>query len=215
MPDQYFLRPEVSNSDLTALKRDLIGRDYFDPTEAYAFGSLIDAMITEPHRVDTYRKLIDDKPLFEDQEKAVKEFDRAKKMRDVFNRNLTATNIIKGADYQKVSIGRRSFKWLDLDFELNCRCKWDFFGNISGDIKSTMATSQKQFIAACHHFDYFRSRAWYMDLENRDQDMIIGISKVNFKIFFVPIVRGDQLYEIGRKEYEALAFKWWVLKEGN
>ncbi len=209
----YFDRPEVSNSNLTKFKEELSTTFRPEPFEAYAFGTLIDAMITEPDRVDIWRKLIDGLPLYgERTEKSDKDFDIAKKMYHEFTMNKTAMAIIKNADFQKVSIKRRSFNYAGIDFELDCRCKWDFFGHISGDIKSTVATTDKQFRAACLHFDYPRSRAWYMDLEDRDKDMIIGISKKNLKIFFVPIVKGDALYEIGRKQYEELAFKWWVLK---
>ena len=212
MIDPYFNRPEVSNSDLTKTKQALSTRDSFDPTDAYAFGTLIDAMITEPDRIDWWRKLIDGQPLYGiASEKSTQDFDTAKKMFRVFSDDKKAQAIIKNASFQKVSIRNRSFNWNSLEFNMDCRCKWDFFGNISGDIKSTVATTQKQFVAACHYFDYFRSRAWYMDLEDTTRDIIIGISKKNLKIFFVPIVRGDELYELGKQEYEELAFKHWVL----
>ena len=50
--DPYFLRPEVSNSDLTALKYEMSGYELPDMTDVFAFGNLVDAMITEPHRID-------------------------------------------------------------------------------------------------------------------------------------------------------------------
>lgn len=178
-------------------------RDYINPDEAYAFGSLLDAMITEPHRVNFVYKTLDGQP--------AKDFDKAVRMAKAFHGNTTCNTILKGADFQKVSIARRSFDWQGLQFELDCRCKWDFFGNISGDIKSTAATSQKQFMAACHYFDYFRSRAWYMDIENTDRDLLIGISKVNYKIFLIPIVRGDDLYRLGKRQYTELAMKYWAI----
>lgn len=46
-PDAYYLRPEVSNSDLTALKELLHPRLRFgNREEAFRFGSLVDAGIT-------------------------------------------------------------------------------------------------------------------------------------------------------------------------
>ena len=206
----YFDRPEVSNSNLTALKRELNPPAFYhDPTDAYAFGTLIDAMITEPDRIDWVRKLIDGQP--------TKDFDKAYRMKREFDKNSTCTSLINGADFQRISISNMDIEhetWTGgrVKFNLDVRCKWDFFGHISGDLKSTTAISQKQFEAACRHFDYYRSRAWYMDIENTDRDIIIGISKVNYKIFFVPIVRDDENYLAGKQQYSELAFKWWALK---
>ena len=54
-PDTYYLRSEVSNSDLTALKELLYPRLQFgNREEAFRFGNLVDAIITEPARVNYY-----------------------------------------------------------------------------------------------------------------------------------------------------------------
>ena len=203
-PDPYYNRPEVSNSDLTSLMYEISGHQLPDMTDVFAFGNLVDAMITEPDRIDWYRKLMDNQP--------VKEWDKAMKMYRSFMSDDSCKNIIKRSETQKVSIANRSFNYEGLEFNLDCRCKWDFFGHISGDIKTTAATNQKQFETACNYFDYPRSRAWYMDIEGRDKDLIIGISKVNYKIFFLPIVRDSELYLKGKQEYTELAFRWWMLK---
>jgi hypothetical protein len=53
--DPYYSRPEVSNSDLSALKNYFMPKDYvMDVTAAYRFGNLIDSLITEAHRCDHY-----------------------------------------------------------------------------------------------------------------------------------------------------------------
>ena len=52
-PDEYYNRTEVSNSDLTALRDILHPRQQFGDREAaFRFGTLVDALITEPARVD-------------------------------------------------------------------------------------------------------------------------------------------------------------------
>ena len=54
-PDSYYNRTEVSNSDLTELKNLLHPRQQFgDKEAAFRFGNLVDAIITEPERVDYY-----------------------------------------------------------------------------------------------------------------------------------------------------------------
>lgn len=199
----YYQRPEVSNSDLTALKNCLSGRDIIYPEDAYKLGSLVDAMITEPDRINFYMKTLDG-------EDYSKYWMQAWKMKLAFTNSVYAP-IVLNKEYQKVSVAERTFKFHDLEFKLQCRCKWDFFGKISGDIKTTTATTQKQFEVACKHFDYFRARAWYMDIENTDYDVIIGISKINYKIFIVTVERGDENYLRGKADYTDLAFKYWVL----
>ena len=60
-PDTYYLRSEVSNSDLTTLKQLLHPRLQFgDKEAAFRFGNLVDAIITEPSRVNYYRNMVDD-----------------------------------------------------------------------------------------------------------------------------------------------------------
>ena len=61
MQDMYYQRSEVSNSDLTELKNLLYPRtQYGDKEKAFKFGSLIDAMITEPERVRYDKHMVDD-----------------------------------------------------------------------------------------------------------------------------------------------------------
>ena len=54
MKDPYYDRSEISNSDLSELKRQLYGGMGIDPVHA-KFGNLIDHMITEPKKVDYFK----------------------------------------------------------------------------------------------------------------------------------------------------------------
>ena len=64
----YYDRPEVSNSDLTALKELLHPRPVFgDREKAFRFGSIVDAIITEPNRVDFLNMTIDVEPVDEEE----------------------------------------------------------------------------------------------------------------------------------------------------
>lgn len=219
-PDPYFSRPEVSNSDLSALKRLLYGGYDHDPTAAYAFGSLIDAMITENHRVDYYNRELDGYTYSRE------DFELAKRMKAAFCKDEFGKFIIANCNFQAISIEHGfEIQYGGFTFTLDVRCKWDFlFGKafkMGGDIKSTTAETQEQFEAACEYFDYFRSRAWYMDIEGTDKDILIGISKKNCKIFKINIDRTAPIgskarnyYEKGKAEYQDLAFKYWMLFDG-
>lgn len=210
--DTYYQRPEVSNSDLTWLNKYWLPENViYDLEKAYANGNLIDAMITEPEKVDYFKLRVQhvDYQFSED------EFERAKEMKKAFYKDAFCQQMIKQCSFQHVSV-KKDFriKYGDFEFTLPARCKFDLFCegfDLSGDIKSTTATTQKQCEEAVRHFDYDRSRAWYMDLEGRNNDILIFISKVNFKIFKVPVKRGSELYNQGKAKYEDLAFRWWYL----
>ena len=213
MKDLYYLRPEVSNSGLTALKKyffpDFIT---YDPTIAFRFGNLIDYMITEPHKVDFYTKKIEgyEDPMTED------DFKKASEMRKSFMKDQLCAQLMPLASFQKVFLDRIGFNYGGVKFELDMRCKYDMFMNLlkwGADIKSTASATQKSFIDACYHFDYDRSRVLYMLLSRSDKDMILGISKVNYKVFKISIQRGDEFWKSGYEKLTQLAFQYWLYFE--
>lgn len=210
MRDPYYDRPEISNSDLSWLKKYWQPENItYDLEKAYRFGTLLDCMITEPGKVNYYTFSCGGYVYTRE------EFDRAVEMKKAFWKDPTCASVAKQASLQKVSV-RNDFPiaYGGCQFTLPVRCKWDLFiphMDLSGDIKSTMAETQKQFEEAARHFDYDRQRAWYMDIEGRSNDILIGVSKVNFRVFKIPIKRGSDWYNSGREKYEELAFRYWCL----
>jgi hypothetical protein len=209
--DPYYLRPEVSNSDLSWLKKYWMMQDeIIDVEKAYRFGTLIDCMITEPFKINYFNRTCAGIPYTKE------EFTLAEEMKKAFWRDEFCATLAKHSEFQKVTI-RNGFliEHEGIQFRMNVRCKWDLYAmpklKMSGDIKSTTATTQKQFEEAVRYFDYDRQRAIYMDMENVNYDMLIGISKINKKIFKVPVKRGSDLYNSGKEKYQALAFKYWYL----
>ncbi len=207
--DPYFDRNEVSNSDLSWVK------EYYYPMKiqvekekAYKFGTLVDAVLTEPHKVDFFQYTVDGIQYSKE------DFEVAIQMKKSFMKDDLGSSMLKISSTQEVMTALRTFHFEGLEFQLNTRCKWDLWirkMGYGGDIKSTAATSQKQFEEAVRFFDYDRQRAWYMDIAGSDKDVLIGISKKNFKVFRVPIRRGDELYNEGKKKYEHLSYLWWEL----
>jgi hypothetical protein len=211
--DPYYQMPEVSNSDLSWLKKYWMMHDeVVDVEKAYRFGTLIDCMITEPHKVNYFNLTC------AGVQYSAEEFNLAEEMKKAFWRDEFCSTIARHSEYQKISV-RHEFpvEHDGFSFTLNVRCKWDLYAmpklNMSADIKSTTATTQKQFEDAIRYFDYDRQRAIYMDIEGVDKDMLIGISKVNKKVFKVPVVRNGDLYNSGKSKYQELAFKYWYLFE--
>ncbi len=211
-PDPYYNRPEVSNSDLTALRDVLHPRPVTGDREAaFRLGTLVDAMVTEPGRVDWYDTTLDGERC------DAEEFRRAAHMRHCLYweamRDPFLSSVLDTSETQKVSVRHgQEFEFCGFPFTLDTRCKWDWWmGCFGGDLKTTSASTQDEFEAAVDRFDWDRSRAWYMDIAGSDMDFIYAVSKKNGRVFKKFIRRGDGTYERGRAKYLELAFQYWML----
>ena len=207
--DPYYSRTEVSNSDLSWLQNQLHPREMPDPTEAYRFGSLIDAMITEPQRVNFLTRTLDGYQF------PAPEFEKAEQMKRAFLHDAFCSGMNEAkTETQKVMAKEVILGYQGVQFTLKMRYKWDlWFPAIGsgGDIKSTSATTQKQFEDSVQYFDYDRQRAVYMSISGATTDVLIGISKVNFKTFKVYITRQSSLFASGMDKFKYLAYRWHLL----
>jgi hypothetical protein len=210
--DNYYDRKEVSNSDLTELKNILHPRiQYGDKEAAFRFGSLVDALVTEPYKVNYYNYTIDDVEYSEDEFRHAQEMCKALRMEST--KDAFLKKVLDVAETQRFMVNKsQEFTYCNFPFRLDTRCKWDWWlGFFGGDLKTTFASTQQQFEDAVDFFDWDRSRAWYMDIAKSDRDFIYAISKKNCKVFKKFITRGDKVYQRGREKYEELAFQYWCL----
>lgn len=212
--ENYYSRSEVSNSDLTELKNILHPRMQFgDKEAAFRFGTLVDALITEPQKVDYYRLTVDDVVYSEDEFRHGQELQKA--LRTEAKNDAFLAAVLSNADTQRCMVNKaQQFTYCEFPFSLDTRCKWDWWlasAKFGGDLKTTSASSQAEFEEAVDFFDWDRSRAWYMDIAGSDKDFIYAISKKNCRIFKKFITRGDEVYTRGRQKYEELAFQYWCL----
>ena len=212
--DNYYERGEVSNSDLTELKNLLHPMPTFGDREAaFRSGSLVDAFITEPERVNHYRYTVDDVQF------TPSEFQWAGWMRDNLRaesrRDDFLAKVLALADTQTVMVNKgQVFDYGGFYFLLDTRCKWDWFlkdFGFGGDLKTMFASTQQEFEQAIDFFDWDRSRAWYMDIAGSDRDFIYAISKRTGQVFKKFIRRGDEIYNRGKEKYLELAFQYWCL----
>lgn len=215
-PDTYYSRSEVSNSDLTELKNIRHPHMQFGDREAaFRFGSLVDAVITEPARVDYYRLMVDDEQYTDDEFRHAQEMQKA--LRTEARRDAFLAKVLEYAENQVCMVNKsQKFTYCTFPFTLDTRCKWDWwladFG-FGGDLKTTAAASQKEFNDCIDFFDWDRSRAWYMDIAQSNRDFIYAISKKNCRVFKKLITRGDDVYNRGKDKYEELAFLYWCLSD--
>lgn len=209
MKDPYYGRPEMSNSDLSWLRNQIESPSFRgDSAKAYRFGTLIDCMITEKDKVNYFNRTCAGEIY------SAEEFKVAEEMKKSFYKDQQCKWMADNAIFQKIDVRPMEIAYLGVNWIQDCRIKWDLGlppEYPSGDIKSTTATTQRQFEEAAEYFQYFRQRAFYMDVGKTDIDLLIGISKKNYKIFKIPIFRNDKLYSLGKQQYSELAFQWHYL----
>jgi hypothetical protein len=202
----YFSHPYVSNSDLSKLKGD----DGREPFEAYRIGTLVDAFITEPEKVDHIRLRIIDRPEYK---YSTADFRLATSMRASFVADSFCRQLLRTCTGQReMYVEGVGFSYDGIDFTLNTRVKYDLWSDALGwgaDIKSTTATTHAQFLSAVEHFDYDRQRYFYMNTSGARKDVLIGISKVNYKVFILQISDTGLWYSHGQAKTNALAFQYY------
>jgi hypothetical protein len=209
----YYAHPFASNSDLTKLQQELGGKDAIDTTQAFLFGTLVHAMILEPHTVDLIRRRV----VGVDHEYTAEDLHTARKMRASFLNDSFCRNLLDACDKEvEMYNPGTQFCHQGISFTLDTRRKYDLWSHLTwwgGDLKSTTATSQAQFEQAIGMFDYDRARVFYAAGSGAIQDVIIGVSKVApYRVFKVFMKRGDRLWSSGEAKMNEIAFKYWSIK---
>jgi hypothetical protein len=207
---EYFSHNNVSNSDLSWLKDQLTPHSIsYDLKDAYRMGTLIDAMITEnKENIDYYQRICHGEKYTMD------EFSLSYKMKNSFIRDPFCVNLLKSSSPQVAYLKNLKLDFKGIKFNFSAKCLYDLDSReepFGCDIKSTTAKTQKEFESAFLHFGYHRQRAYYMDISGNKLDVVIGISKKNFKIFKVFIKDDSEIYLRGKSEYTYLAYKWYLL----
>lgn len=205
----YFSHPFCSNSKLTAFAQELgIIPEYGgDEHEAYRIGSLFDAVVTEPAKLDLIQGVI----LGTEYEFTENEYKNCLGMKKSLERNsVYKTFLSLSPNYQK-EIYQEGFDFGE--FKLDMRAKLDYFiPGMVADLKSTVANSQKAFENACDLFGYWRQLWLYCKLTNSKKAMIFGVSKKQpYNVFVVNINEDDENWKKGEREIKELAWKYYLM----
>lgn len=201
----YFCHPFVSNSDLSRL----LPKGYTpDLVQAFAIGTLLDAMCTTPQLVDFIQLRV----VGYEYQFTVGDFDLCRWMRDAWRRDKFCQELAAVCAGQEEFYQRGvPFCQADFRFTLDCRVKYDQWSYLLGwgaDIKTTAATTLEGFLNSIDRYDYDRQRAFYMHVSGAQRDMLIGISKVApYKIFPVKLTRTHPIYLSGATKMNTLAFE--------
>jgi len=221
----YDIPDYASNSDLGELDRLLNGGHEFggDKKTIFAFGNLVDALISEPELVNHENQTVKDAH-GEVLTFTQVEWDKAQRMRKAALDHPFVKLLVGCMEFQVVAINPK--------FEIDCeyakftipaRGKADGIAKAiktGMDLKTTACTNLKAFIDSLMLFDYDRQSAWYMDLFGLDRFIFVGIGKTQnrkgqHEIFIHAVERGDEMYKSGLAKYQKLAFMYKTFSRRN
>ena len=118
----YYERSEVSNSDLTALK-NLLHPVPMQPgvkEAAFRFGSLVDAIITEPDRVNYYKLTVDNVKYTDDEFRHAREMYRSLRM--TARHDPFLAKVLEEAETQRFMVNKQQeFAYAGFNFTLDTR----------------------------------------------------------------------------------------------
>lgn len=215
----YNLKQYISNSDFSAIKRALaMERTWGDMQSAFDFGSLVDAMVTEPD-------LLDNESMVLRNHNGIVQFDvtdwtKARLMKEAIDNDDMARHVINMMDKQFVEIlDEFPFEYSGFEVWMPVRCKLDGIKKsikTGMDLKSTSCLNLASFIKTIETWDYDRQAAFYMDVCCLDCFWFFGVSKKPNKkgkheVFKVAVQRGDAIYESGRAKYQKLGWMYNML----
>jgi len=214
-PINYFDLPEVSSSDLGALKRTFYGLpdNRAELIKVFNFGSLVDAMLTERYLlypVVMGLRTLDGQMVYF----TLEDWKLAERLAATLAEDPVIRRLLPMAVGQYIFRRTLDFIYEGEVYQIRGKCKFDLYarGIKTGlDFKTTAATTRAQFIESIDFLDYDKQAAYYMDLGRVDQYWIAGISKKNGKIFKVAIERGDATHKAGVAKYTVWARRWVML----
>jgi len=178
--EKYFEVPYISASFLKDLKGG-----YMPPniSEVFYFGSQFHYSILEPEKLDlSYDHL-----------------GKIYEMRDEFFKDELCKAIILHPNFKREHEVYKTFRGI------KAKCKFDGLVkelSFGFELKGLSVRTHNTFLSSIDRFDYDLSSAWYMDLSGIDNHLIVGVSKVNFKLFKFIVKRGDHIYNRGKEKYE-------------
>lgn len=187
MSQEYFSHHYVSNSDLKKLRK-LIDPKFEDPSdlvEIFVFGTLVHALILEPHNADlTHKDIV-----------------LAKRMRDTFFNDRLCRDFISLPDFER----EKEFYNPPLEEEderdgpygIKQRIKadgWSTMMNTIMEFKGVSCESEKSFETAIDRFDWDQGLAFYLDTCGAQNALLVGVSKKSPKQIFKRFIDRNHVY---------------------
>ena len=187
----------LSNSGLSRVADRLEGAmDKPMPINAFRFGSMVDAILTQPD------ELADD--LTDAELKAGLRLSEAVKAHPL------ARTLLAHAEPQVIISRTLTIDLEGIEKEVLAKCMLDgaiLKMKIGKDDKTTSERTYAGFLKAIERFNYDRQAYWYMEVAELDRFVLIGISKTKPGEVFIHIIkRGDEMWTKGKEKASVLAY---------
>ena len=190
--EQHRALPQVSNTDLSELKAQILGQLRKPNPQALAFGSHFHSATLEPA---TYARTAEKCP-WAQLEQLARQVRRHRYCRDLLYRGTpelthTATHTATGVQVK-----------IRPDLLVTSRA-----GRLTTliDFKTTSCQDLPHFLASVEQYDYDRQAALYLDALSADRFLIIGVQKkATHAVWVFDATATPGFIEQGRKKYTAL-----------
>lgn len=192
---EYRQLNRIANSDLTELKNRLFGLPQRTSSQAQEFGTRFhDYLLLDNMTIPTGKGAT-----------------ATKRMLDVVRADTFFTQIVAGAEIEIPQF------WNDETTGLPCKARLDIRLPEEGlivDIKTTSASSQKEFEQNCYRYEYDRQAAYYLDGCRQaghvaDRFILFGVQKQKPHGLYVVEVLDDSIFmDKGRRKYRRLLRSW-------
>jgi hypothetical protein len=190
---QHRALPQVSNTDLSALKQELLGQPRQLNPVALAYGSHFHTAVLEPPQ---YQRTEERGIKWADLEQLARQVRRQRYCRDLLYRgqaeqSYTATHTATGVGVKlrpDLLVRSRAGRQLTLI-----------------DFKTTSSPDREHFLTTIEKYDYDRQAALYLDVLGATRFLIIGVQKkAPHEVWRVELTATPDLIEQGRKKYSRL-----------
>lgn len=211
----YHNRKYISNSDLGELRRLMRGEPSLDRKKYFGFGNLVDAMLSEPKLLTPHLLMFKDHK--GEQTFTQEEWDKAEEIVHEARKDPWVQHALQGELQAESYVEEHEFEWQGIRETLPMRCKYDSLMSMdamAADFKTTIAANMQGLKNSLERFDNDRQAALYMDLNNLNRFIFIGLGKTRsrstkrYPIIHFVVKRGDDFYRQGLAKYTYLAYRY-------
>ncbi|WP_035567329.1 PD-(D/E)XK nuclease-like domain-containing protein [Hymenobacter sp. IS2118] len=190
---QHRALPQVSNTDLSTLKQELLGQPRQPNPVALAYGSHFHTAVLEPA---TYARTEERGIKWADLEQLARQVRRQRYCRDLLYRGH--------AEQSYTAIHTATGVGVKLRPDLLVRSPAGRQLTLI-DFKTTSSPDLAHFLTTIEKYDYDRQAALYIDVLGATRFLIIGVQKkAPYEVWRVELTATPNLIEQGRKKYTTL-----------
>ena len=211
----------IRNSVLSTFRMECEGKEFneYHLAPYLAFGTLVDALITEPERYDCRTHQLRHSTNYEDTvyHYDAESYELASLMRDAYFEHPLCGKLIQVGGKYPFDIPDFKFEWEGQTFQVPTGGELDVYAGMlqmAGDVKVTSEVTKEGFFKKVDELYYDQQGAFYMDNHGIDFFVISGISRKRSEKNGLPTIlnycieRGSKEYQKGRDRYSMWSYRY-------